>query len=150
MIQKLGAINKDQAKILKDLFFTAFKIEASMFGIPSIPPMERELQAFIGCPTDFIGYYKRNTLAGVIEIRTNKNSVHIQSLAVHPNFFKMGIASGLLDYAFENYASKLYTVETGVINDPAIRLYEKFGFREVARYDTDHNTVKIKFELSKV
>jgi predicted GNAT family N-acyltransferase len=41
----------------------------------------------------------------------------------------------------------LFVVETGLANEPASKLYRKFGFTEVKIWDTDHGIRKIKFEL---
>ncbi len=81
-----------------------------------------------------------------MEIDASANSIHIQSLVVHPDFFRQGVASAMLHYVLRNYNSTIFTVETGLDNGPATELYLKFGFREVLQYDTDHGVRKIRFK----
>ena len=44
------------------------------------------------------------------------------------------------------YQSKVFTVETGLVNQPAIKLYKGFGFQETKQWETDHGVRKIRFE----
>jgi RimJ/RimL family protein N-acetyltransferase len=46
------------------------------------------------------------------------------------------------------YDSSCFTVETGLANAPATKLYLKLGFRKTGEYDTDHGVRKVQFELS--
>ena len=39
-------------------------------------------------------------------------------------------------------------VETGVDNEPVIKLYKKLGFKEVKQWDTDFGIRKVLFEKS--
>jgi ribosomal protein S18 acetylase RimI-like enzyme len=67
-------------------------------------------------------------------------------LVVHPGFFRQGIARKLMEFIFNTFDSKLFVVETGPENGPAIELYKKFDFKEVKQWNTDHGIRKIKFE----
>ncbi len=62
---------------------------------------------------------------------------HLVSIAVRPKFRGRGIGSMLLSetiYVMENvYKVDAIFLEVRVSNTPAIRLYEKFGFRKVRR-----------------
>ena len=86
-------------------------------------------------------------MAAVIEIDNNKNITHIQSLVVHPKYFRQGIASKLVAFILKNYDTEIFTVETGVDNVPAIKLYQSFNFKETKQYDAEFNIRKIKLEL---
>jgi ribosomal-protein-alanine N-acetyltransferase len=61
---------------------------------------------------------------------------HIANLAVAPNFRRQKVASSLLDEAYKTAqelgAVRIY-LEVRVSNQPAIRLYEKFGFKFTQR-----------------
>ena len=81
-----------------------------------------------------------------IEIKNNIEAIHIQSLVVDPYFFRQGIAQKLMKYVLEKYQTSLFTVETGVLNLPAIQLYTKLGFVETQQWDTDHGVRKVRFE----
>ncbi len=61
---------------------------------------------------------------------------HVDNIAVHPDFRGQGIARRLLDEVFQYYVDRgalRFTLEVDTTNAPAIKLYEKLGFR---RYST--------------
>jgi len=146
MIKKLN--NKDIviAKKIRLVFQVSYAIEAKLLNATNFPPLNRTLNDFINCDTQFYGYWKNEALTAVVEIRDNQNSTLIQSLVVDPLYFRQGIAGKLINFVFENYNSKTFNVETGLANLPAIKLYERFGFSEVKQYDTDVGIRKIRFE----
>jgi ribosomal protein S18 acetylase RimI-like enzyme len=96
--------------------------------------------------TEFYGFLKEQELAAVIEVKREPTSTHIQSLVVDPRFFRQGIASALLVFVLNSYNTRTFTVETGLANAPATKLYKRFQFKEVSQYDTDHGIRKIRFE----
>lgn len=56
---------------------------------------------------------------------------HITNVAVKPGFRNRKIAEGIIDTLIEHTSSqgiRHYTLEVRRSNEPAIRLYEKFGF----------------------
>lgn len=68
----------------------------------------------------------------------NQTRWHIDNIAVHPDFRGQGMAQQLLNACFEYYNERgamRYTLEVDTQNAPAIKLYEKLGFR---RYSTLH------------
>jgi ribosomal protein S18 acetylase RimI-like enzyme len=83
----------------------------------------------------------------VVEVKSEENNTHIQSLVVHPNFFRQGIGSVLVQNVLENYGTKTFTVETGLANEPAKDLYYGFHFRRVREYTADFGIRKIAFLL---
>lgn len=57
---------------------------------------------------------------------------HVDNIAVHPDFRGQGMAQKLLLDVFEYYAARgaqRFTLEVDTENAPAIKLYEKLGFR---------------------
>lgn len=68
-------------------------------------------------------------LAGVLGYRRHGDTVDIDRLAVHPAFFRRGLATKLLHELFvrERNAGR-FTVSTGFGNEKAVSLYERFGF----------------------
>jgi len=54
-------------------------------------------------------------------------------MIVHPEYFRRGIASALINYLFDlNLDVKNMIVSTGRVNEPAKNLYKKHGFNEIA------------------
>ncbi|WP_432410406.1 GNAT family N-acetyltransferase [Rasiella sp. SM2506] len=146
MIKKLQHNDIEVAKNIRTVFQASYKIEAALLQAVDFPPLQRPLEGYVQSSTAFFGYLKDTELAGVVEISHNTNFTHINSLVVHPDFFRQGIARKLLEFVFETFDSHLFVVETGLENGPATALYIKFGFKEVNQWDTDHGIRKIKFE----
>ena len=146
MIQTLNHQNLQQAKKIYRVFQDSYAIEAEILKAVDFPPLKRTVEEFINTNTLFLGYKKDQELAAVIELDIKSQSIHIQSLVVDPQFFRLGIAGKLINYAFSNFETKLFTVETGLGNLPAIKLYKKYKFVETKQYDTDHGIRKIRLE----
>ena len=96
--------------------------------------------------SEFYAYYLVENIAGVIEIESHKDLTHIQSLVVYPKYFRNGIGRKLVQFTLDNYKTKIFTVETGIDNLPAIKLYKSFGFQEQKQWDTNHGVRKVRFE----
>lgn len=149
MIEKLLNSQLETAQKIQSIFQASYKIEAELLNATDFPPLKRPLEDYIKCDHDFLGYFKNDELAAVIEIIDKNKYIHIRSLVVHPSFFRQGIARKLMEYALNNYETDLFVVETGVDNEPASKLYLKLGFIEVQQWDTDFGIRKVKFELKK-
>ena len=80
------------------------------------------------------------------QVKSDKDITHIQSLVVYPNYFRQGIGTKLVQYVIDTYDTKVFTVETGVDNYPAIKLYKNFAFLEQSQWDTDHGIRKIRLK----
>jgi ribosomal-protein-alanine N-acetyltransferase len=79
-----------------------------------------------------------NEIIGYICVRTIMNVTHILNLAVLPRFRRMGIGSMLLRDVLQelrqsNTEIERITLEVRESNIPAIKLYEKFGFKITGR-----------------
>jgi ribosomal protein S18 acetylase RimI-like enzyme len=146
MIKKLQNNDIEVSKKIRSVFQLSYKIEAELLNATDFPPLKRPLENYVNSETEFFGYLKDKELAGVIEIKHDKNFTHINSLVVSPNFFRQGIARKLMEFVFKTFNSDLFVVETGLENGPATKLYKNFGFKEVKQWDTDHGVRKVKFE----
>jgi len=149
MIQKLEHHRTRIAEKIREVFQASYAVEAKLLGATDFPPLKRPVAGFLKSPNDFFGYHRGAELAGVVEVVPGKGSTHIQSLVVHPKFFRLGIGSALVAFVLDSYDCPLFTVETGLDNGPATALYRKFGFREIHQYDTDHGVRKVRFERSR-
>lgn len=146
MIKKLQNTTEEGANKIRDVFQISYAVEAKILNTKEFPPLKRPMQGYLESDNDFFGYFSKETLAGVVEIRNTPNFTHIQSLVVHPEHFRKGIARELMEFVFNVYDSKLFMVETGVQNGPATNLYKKLGFIETAQWDTEFGIRKIRFE----
>lgn len=132
---------------IRSVFQASYVIEAKLLNATEFPPLKRKLEEFMESRNVFYGYYKGDDLAGVVEVKSEENNTHIQSLVVHPDFFRQGIGSVLVQNVLENYSTKTFTVETGLANEPAKDLYYGFHFRRVREYTADFGIRKIAFLL---
>ncbi|WP_430409944.1 GNAT family N-acetyltransferase [Kordia sp.] len=146
MIEKLQHSNIKVATEIRSVFQVSYAIEANLLNALNFPPLQRPLESYTNSTTIFFGYFKNKELGGVVEIDHNPNFTHINSLVVAPKFFRQGIAKQLIDFVFNTFDSNLFVVETGLKNEPATKLYLKFGFKEVKQWNTDHGVRKIRFE----
>ena len=155
MIQQLANKHPEIAQQIREVFQVSYAVEAKLLRAVDFPPLKRPIEAFLKTETDFYGFYKANQLAAVIEIETtpktdqtnnSTSSTHIQSLVVRPEYFRQGIARSLINFVFNVCDSEVFSVETGLANEPAINLYKKFGFVEVKQWDTNHGVIKVRFE----
>ncbi len=146
MIEKLNNKDSKMAIKIRSVFQASYAVEAKLLKAIDFPPLKRPLESYVKSDNDFLGYLKNEELAAVIEIDQINNQTHIQSLVVHPKFFRQGIARKLMEFILNSYNSNIFMVETGVDNGPASILYKKLGFKEVKQWDTKIGIRKIRFE----
>lgn len=147
MIQELNHKSRETATTIRSVFQASYAIEAKLLNATDFPPLKRTLEEYLESQNAFYGYYKNEELGGVVEVMMDKGNTHIQSLVVHPRFFRQGIGSALVQFVLESYTTNTFTVETGLANEPAKDLYYGFHFRKVREYETTHGIRKIAFLL---
>ena len=146
MIIKIDNKKIEISKEIYSIFQASYKIEAKLLQATDFPPLKRTISEFLDSSNAFYAYYIKKHIAGVIEVDDNSKSTHIQSLVVYPKYFRQGIAKKLVQFILDSYTSKLFTVETGLANQPAIKLYTGFDFQETKQWNTTHGVRKIRFE----
>ena len=149
MIKKLDHTNLAIATKMHIVFQESYSIEAKLLNAINFPPLQRPLQSYIESTTTFFGYHIKDKIVGIIEVSPKEKTTHINSLVVSPHFFRQGIGRELMNYILQKFFSKVVTVETGLENIPASKLYTSFHFKEVKQWDTDHGVRKIRFKLSR-
>lgn len=80
------------------------------------------------------GEFDSSTLVGLVAVydNFNENTAWITNVSVDPNYLKLGIASKLLQQCIDYFKQKNYNsimLEVFDINENAIKLYNKFGFK---------------------
>ena len=146
MIIKINNKENKIAEEIRAIFQASYTVEAKMLKAIDFPPLKRTVSQFLKSDSEFYAYYLMKNIAGIIEIENQKNLTHIQSLVVYPKYFRNGIGRKLVQFILDNYKSKIFTVETGIDNHPAIKLYKSFGFQEQKQWDTNHGVRKVRFE----
>ena len=146
MIIKINNEENEIAEEIRAIFQASYTVEAEMLKAVDFPPLKRTVSQFLKSDSEFYAYYLTKNIAGIIEIENNEDLTHIQSLVVYPKYFRNGIGNKLVQFILDTYKSTTFTVETGVDNHPAIKLYKSFGFQEQEQWDTNHGVRKVRFE----
>lgn len=144
---KLQPINQKglkSAEQIYSIFQASYPFEANLIGVKQFPPLERKIQDIQTSETNFIGAFLESKLTAVIEFTLKNNLLSIQSLVVHPTFFRQGIAYTLLKNTMDSHPWNQAKVETACANFPAIALYEKLGFKIQEEYLAKYDICKVK------
>ena len=146
MIIKIDNKRHEIAKGIRNIFQSSYAIEAEILKAVDFPPLKRTISQFLNSNSEFYAYYLNQNIAGVIEIENNQDLTHIQSLVVYPKYFRKGIGRTLVQFVLDTYNTKIFTVETGLDNHPAIELYTSFGFEKQNQWNTNHGVIKVRFK----
>ncbi|MCR8643858.1 GNAT family N-acetyltransferase [Paenibacillus sp. N1-5-1-14] len=150
MIRLIDVTNIQDASEIIRVQVPAYKIEAAIIGFSDIPPLKETLDEIIQCKEQFYGYYVDDELAGAISYQLEGNTLDICRLVVHPDHFRKGIASELLDFLLAlELPYKRVIVSTGTLNTPAISLYKRFGFQEAGQIQINEQLSLINLEKNK-
>lgn len=121
----------------------SYEVEAQLLGYAKLPPLVESFCEFRESPDRWLVSYCKGKPAGALAFQIRKH-VEITRLFVSPDFFRLGIASGLVERLQAKYPGKRYLVATGSLNIPARRLYAKCGFREVEEFETRDGVAILK------
>ena len=138
-------IDKNAHQIWR-IFQSSYAIEAKMLKAINFPPLNRTVSQFLISETKFYAFYEGEIICGIIEINHNNTLTHIQSLVVSPKHFRKGIGRKLVQFILDTYMSSIFTVETGLDNYPAIKLYTSLDFEEQNQWNTNHGVRKVRFK----
>lgn len=149
MITKLDNLDGHVARQIFTVFQRAYQIEAQLIGTLNFPPLSRTVDHIKASTTQFYGFSEGKCLAAVIEIAIDNEHLAIDSLTVDPDYFRKGIANKLIHHVLDNIDFSVATVETAVVNTPAIALYKKHGFVGFKRWTPAHGIEKIAMLIDK-
>ncbi|UJF32450.1 GNAT family N-acetyltransferase [Paenibacillus hexagrammi] len=134
-IRKLPLETNEEILTLLTLQTASYRVEAQLIGFEDIPPLKDGIASIRSSTETFIGYFLDDdgvsTLAGVISYSCDGSVVTICRMMVHPDYFRRGIASSLLQFVLaeqEERGASRFVVSTGAANYPAVELYQSFGF----------------------
>lgn len=129
MIKKLNLKNAEISKDVMDLQAASYKVEAELIDFYELPPLKDTVDSLQTCDEVFYGYFVDEILAGILSYKIIDNVLDIHRVAIHPRFFRMGIADKLISF-IENLHCNIgrVVVCTGKKNLPAVNLYLKKGY----------------------
>ncbi len=147
MIKKLNLRDTKTAKYVLEVQITSYKIEAELIDFYEIPPLKDTIDSLKKCDEIFYGYYIDDALAGIISFKVIRNVLGIHRVAVHPRFFRMGIAGKLVKFIekLESNIDKV-VVCTGKENLPAVNLYLKNGYEKIKDIEISKGIYLSEFE----
>ena len=132
-VQELDLADDRTANDVLGLQREAYAVEAALIGSDGIPALTEPLEALRAAGERWLGIRDETGLCGGVAWRDlDDGRVDICRLVVAPRAFRRGIASRLLDELDLRYPARTMIVSTGRANDPAITLYRRRGFRQVA------------------
>ena len=114
----------------------AYTQEAQLLGADAFPPLMRSVGEVRSSEEAFLGAFVRDELVGAVSVGPDENGVDlcIASLVVAPEWQQQGVGASLIEAVVAQYGTKDLTVQTGVKNLPALRLYARHGFAEICRW----------------
>lgn len=130
-VRPFDIVDRRLAEAVFGLQQLAYPIEAELIGLDAIPPLLDTPEALQACGESFLGAFEAgNRLVGAISfnLRDDGRTLDIHRMMVHPERFRRGIATKLLDAALGLPGLAKALVSTGTKNDPAVALYERRGF----------------------
>ena len=138
MIRLLDCQNEITNKQILELQLSSYRVEAELINYYNIPPLLDTTHSLANSGETFYGFYENQVLAGIISFKTENQVLDIHRLAVHPVFFRQGIARKLLRFveiSFEKITS--IKVSTGLNNFPAIKLYTNNAYSETGIFEVE-------------
>ena len=150
MITPLSLQDQDTLEQLWRLQHIAYRLEAERIGFYQIPPLMDTLDTLRACGEQFYGRVDEEAeIIGAVAVEEGTDSICISRMMVHPDCFKQGIASSLMEYVLEQYNEvPLKVVSTGALNLPAVSLYQKYGFKPVGSEEIAPGVELITFHLN--
>lgn len=125
------AEKKDLHKIL-DLHYLAYQSEARLFNNPNIPPLSQtlaEVESEYEKGIVLKAVDENNVIIGSVRAFSDKGTVYIGKLMVHPQKQGQGIGTQLL-LAIENeFPKQKYELFTSSKSKKNMELYEKLGYK---------------------
>jgi len=147
MIERLDHHADDVALHIHKLFQRSYQVEAQLVGAAEFPPLQRSVSHIRASPGIFLGQWTESGLSVVLEYSLVATHLGIDSLVVHPRYFRRGLGREILHALLGSVTWQTADVETAAMNHPAIALYEQAGFTESKRWATRDAIEKVQLSL---
>jgi ribosomal protein S18 acetylase RimI-like enzyme len=117
------------AKAIRDVQRAAYAVEAELTGFDGIPPLHESAELIRTLDLIVLGMHERERLVALIGYIRLGDTVDIDRVAVHPDYFRRGFGRRLVETVQRHEAdATTFTVSTGRANAPAVALYEQLGY----------------------
>lgn len=147
MIKAINQKDNEIAKKIVSLQKLSYHVEAEIIGYVAIPPLNETINDILNSQEIYLAFYAEQQIAGILAYEFEGDFIIICKMMVHPDHFKKGIASKLIDYLFRIYFHAWRVkVSTGTKNYPAINLYQKHGFVRTGEKIIDNLLTIVTFE----
>jgi ribosomal protein S18 acetylase RimI-like enzyme len=147
-IELCGGRAKSEILALQRL---SYQQEGQIIGYDRIPALFDTPESLLQSGEMFWGCYTGGELVGLISASGQKEVLEICRLVVHPQFQRQGIATKLLGYLVEIGREYIYLrVSAASKNIPALALYQKNHFKEIARRQTSDGLELVTLQRSLV
>lgn len=136
----LRRLQHAQVEVAEEIFQVmqaAYRVEAELLGVSDFAPLRRTVEHIARSTSAFLGATLDQTIVAVAEIEAEPDGgACIAALVTHPAYFRRGYALMVMREIVQSAKGPL-SVSTGILNAPAIRLYERLGFGAPRRWRTD-------------
>lgn len=125
----------------------AYPHEARLLGRQTLPPMTETQEQLAASGETVMGLYRQDRLAALAGWTLEDRVLELCRVAVHPDFFRRGCASRLLDAAEAAARAACavgMSVSTGGENLPAVALYRSHGFVLTDRFLVDGDLAMVR------
>jgi len=135
------------AKRVLEVQLASYQIEADIIGFYELPPLQDTIDSLQKCDEIFYGYFYNDVLAGIIAFKYINQILDIHRVAVHPRYFRLGIAGQLISFV-EEIVPDLHKVVvcTGKANLLAVQLHLQNGYQKVRDIQIANNLTITEFE----
>jgi ribosomal protein S18 acetylase RimI-like enzyme len=132
-VRELDPADPATGAAIVDLQRTSYAVEAALIGSDGIPALTETLDDIKATGWGWLGVIDATGLCGAVAWdAVDDGTIDICRLVVAPRAFRRGIASRLLDALDERFPDRPMLVSTGRDNEPALALYRRRGFHQVA------------------
>ena len=146
MISLLDNKNIEVAEQIIKLQKASYKVEAEIIEFRQIPPLLEFPEDIINRKETYYGYFIERHLAGIISYIIESDVLDIYKVAIHPSFFRRGIATQLIKFIERTEGINKITVATGLKNSPAVKLYASLGFVKIHECEVEKGVSIVSFE----